>query len=79
MSWLDEAQKQIKDKKIQEASETFDLDNDAEMIAVFLKKEFENATAREIARAIDYAKEKIGSSRISKENLLKTVRVKLED
>ena len=84
MGWLEEAQKKVKEleKKdnVKDDENLIRLENQKDIDA--LKKElgklYENATSREIERAIDYGIEKLGKL-CKKSEFLKTIRIKLED
>ncbi len=81
MSFFDDAQKFMQSRtKPQESEETVDLtDTDViERLTKELKMLYENATEREISRAIDLAHDRFGNTPVRKEFLL-FVRTKLED
>ena len=80
MSWLDDMAKNLKDKtRADDAPKMYDLIKDADELARLLRREYENATENEVVRALDYAADKIDGDKISFPDLIKIVRVKLED
>lgn len=80
MSWLDDMAKNLKDKTpAGDTPKMYDLSKDADELTRLLRREYENATEREISRALDYAADKIDGDKVSFSDLIKIVRVKLED
>ena len=80
MSWLDDMAKNLKDKtRDDDAPKMYDLIKDADELVRLLRREYENATENEVVRALDYAVDKIDGNKVSFPDLIKIVRVKLED
>ena len=80
MSWLDDMAKNLKDKTREyDAPKMYDLVKDADELTRLLRREYENATENEVVRALDYAADKIDGNKISFPDLIKIVRIKLED
>ena len=84
MGWLEDAMKKAKELEQQSKSSNDDdilnlnNDSDKELLSSELAKIYENATLREINKAIEYGIEKLGKT-CKKTDFLKTVRIKLED
>ncbi len=80
MSWLDDMAKNLKDNApADDVPKMYDLTKDADELTRLLRREYENATENEVVRALDYAADKIDGNKISFPDLIKIVRVKLED
>ncbi len=79
MSWLKEAQEKINIKNKQEINQTScHFLDDEEILTKEIRSIYENATTREVEKAINLAKEHLGTDCLKKD-FLNFIRIKLED